>query len=162
MGRENCLRMADMGVVWVPTVVTMHAYQGILRPGSRESEVARQNRDHQIGQISLARTCGVAIAAGTDAGSQGVHHGSALIEELRLLMEAGFSIQGAVQCATSNGARLLGLELDLGRLRPGMPATFIAVRGDPGDLPESLMEPAQVFVRGRPCADSQPEPIQNA
>jgi imidazolonepropionase-like amidohydrolase len=134
----------------------------MLRPGSRESEVASQNRDHQIGQISLARACGVAIAAGTDAGSPGVHHGSALIEELRLLMEAGFSIQGAVQCATSNGARLLGLERDLGLLRQGMPATFVVVKGDPEGLPESLAEPVQVFVRGRPCADSEPERLRNA
>lgn len=159
MGSENCRRMADRGIAWVPTAVTMHAYHRLLQPGSAESDVARRNRDHQLGQISLARTCGVLIAAGTDAGSPGVHHGSALLEEMRLLMEAGFSIQGAVQCAASNAALLLGLERDLGSLLPGMPATFIAVRGNPDGLPESLAEPAQVFVRGRAWAGTDRERI---
>ena len=40
------------------------------------------------------------------------------------------SIEETVRCASFNGAQLFGIK-DLGLLVPGMPATFIAVKGDP-------------------------------
>jgi imidazolonepropionase-like amidohydrolase len=62
-------------------------------------------------------------------------------------MEAGYSIEEVVSCATYNGARLLDIE-DLGLLVPGMPATFIAVRGDPSGLPDSLKNIQGVWAKG--------------
>jgi imidazolonepropionase-like amidohydrolase len=66
-----------------------------------------------------------------------VHHGISVREELRILLEAGFTIPEAVQCATKTGAKLLGLT-DMGTLTPGTPAAWIAVKGSPSALPDSL------------------------
>lgn len=73
-----------------------------------------------------------------------------MIDEIKLFMEAGFSIGQAVQCGTLNGARLLGIA-DLGLLAPHMPATFIAVKGDPGGFPDSLKEIQGIYVKGALC-----------
>ena len=132
MGRDNLSRMADNGVFWVPTVCTMKAYAEQTGTGTIESDIAKKNLDHQLEQIRLAKDLGVRIAVGTDAGSLGVHHGSAIVEEIRLLMTAGFSIWDAIRCASSNGAELLGLNTS------AAPVSVTVVPGDPSELPESL------------------------
>lgn len=154
MGPDNLKRLSDRGIVWVPTAFTMEAYARTLPTGSREADVAKRTLDHQLNQIRLAGELGVTIAVGTDAGSPGVHHGHAVREEIRLLMETGFSAEKAVQCATLNGASLLGLDKDLGILRVGMPATFLAVRGDPENLLAALDRPERIYFRGRLCKNS--------
>jgi imidazolonepropionase-like amidohydrolase len=87
------------------------------------------------------------MALGTDAGSVGVRHGRAVLEELRLFSDAGLSIQETVRCATLNGARLLGLE-KMGLLASGMEATLIAVNGKPEDLPDSLNNIEMILIKG--------------
>ncbi len=144
MGKENLKRMADAKTTWVPTAYTMKAYaEGGIAPG-----VARKNLDHQLEQISIARELGVRIALGTDAGSLGVHHGKAVIEEMQLLIASGHTLPEAIRCATMNGAKLLDLT-DIGLLDMGMRATFVAVPGDPSDLPDSLNRIECIFINGR-------------
>ena len=63
--------------------------------------------------------------------------GISVREELRILLEAGYTLPEAVQCATKTGAGLLGIK-DMGILTPGMPASWIAVKGGPSGLPDSL------------------------
>jgi imidazolonepropionase-like amidohydrolase len=149
MGSENLRRMADQGVVWVPTAFTMGAYAEQLPPDSLESQTASRNLDHQLEQMSLARELGVPVALGTDSGSLGVGHGTSLREEMTLLMRAGYGLEEAVHCATERGARLLGLEDVVGRLRPGMPATFLVLDASPSGMLDGLARPPRVFVNGR-------------
>ena len=147
MGREVLKQMADNNVVWVPTACTMNAYSQFLKSTSIEADVARKNLDHQLEQIFQARESGVPIALGTDSGSLGVEHGKAVIEELKLLIRAGFPIQEAIKSATLNGARLLGLT-NTGLLAEKMPATFLVVRGTPSDLPDSLNRIKTIYING--------------
>ncbi len=143
MGEDNLKRIADNGIFWVPTACTMKGYAEQLH-GSKEADIALKNLDIQLEQIAKAKQFGVLIAVGTDAGCPGVHHGAAVMEELKLLMYAGFSLPQAIRCATLNGATLLGLK-DSGRLAPGMKADFIAVKGTPDCLPEGLESGLTVF-----------------
>jgi imidazolonepropionase-like amidohydrolase len=156
MGPDNLRRMAEKGICWIPTAVTMKAMAGCLEASARgcggirgqgktalegrPAQVARQTLDHQLEQISMARQYGVSIAVGTDAGSMGVDHGAAVMEEMKLLMEAGLSLEESVRCATYQGARLLGLD-GLGLIAAGRRAVFVATKGDPSGLPESLNDP---------------------
>lgn len=153
MGTENLRRLAEKQVTWVPTVFTMKAYARTLpRKRRRERDVARKTLEHQLDQIRQAKKFGVPIALGTDAGSLGVHHGEAVREELRLFLLAGMDLAAAVQCATSGGAALLGLQEGAGRLAPGSPATFLAVRAKPDSLLDRLGSPERVYVKGVPMA----------
>jgi imidazolonepropionase-like amidohydrolase len=88
------------------------------------------------------------MAVGTDSGSLGVDHGLALIEEIKIFIRCGFTLEEAIGCSSLEGARLLGMKGELGQLKKGMPATFVAVKGDPASLPDALREPIQVFARG--------------
>jgi imidazolonepropionase-like amidohydrolase len=147
MGVENLKIMAEKGIVWVPTACAMKAFAEHMKHGSIEHEVSRMNLDHQLEQISKARELGVKIALGTDAGSIGVHHGSAVIEELKLLITAGYSLPEALRCASCNGARLLGTE-GFGVISKGMAATFLVAKGDPSKLPDSLSAIQAIYING--------------
>ncbi|MDY6905162.1 MAG: amidohydrolase family protein [Thermodesulfobacteriota bacterium] len=136
MGRENLDRMADAGIFWVPTVAPMFAY---ARLGGEGADIAAQNMDHQLEQLTHARKAGVKVALGTDAGSPGVNHGAGVGLEMTLFLQAGYTLEEVIQTATAHGADLLGMK-DRGCLWPGMPALFIAVPGPPEKVPQNLSE----------------------
>jgi imidazolonepropionase-like amidohydrolase len=124
----------------------MSAYARIFKQTGRNPDVARLTLDHQIEQLAIARRLGVTVALGTDSGSPGVDHGAAVIEEMKLLMQSGYSLPEAIPCAAVNGARLAGGEFGL--IEPGRPATFVIVAGSPSKLPEGLKKVRAVFIGG--------------
>jgi imidazolonepropionase-like amidohydrolase len=148
MGAENLQFMAERGTYWVPTAGTMQGYAGLLPSGTLESDTAHRTLEDQLQQLIKARELGVKVVLGTDAGSPGVHHGTGVWAEMRLLLQAGFPVQEAVRCATANGAALLSLD-DRGELINGKSATFMAAAGEPSGLPESLAHIEYLFIDGR-------------
>jgi imidazolonepropionase-like amidohydrolase len=94
---------------------------------------------------------GVRVVMGTD--SFGGMHPPA---ELAYMSEFGLGPFRAIQAATSEAARLLGLTDQVGTLEPGKQADLIAVNGDPLAEPGLWRDPARiVFVMqgGRIVAD---------
>jgi imidazolonepropionase-like amidohydrolase len=75
-----------------------------------------------------AYKAGVKIAFGTDAGV--FPHGDNW-REFVYMTEAGMPAMTAIQSATIEGARLLGVEAELGSIKAGKTADIIAVSGDP-------------------------------
>jgi len=154
MGNENLSKLADCRTFWVPTAVTMKAYSETLNPEDPGREGAFRNLEHHLEQIRLARKRGVRIAVGSDVGSLGVHHGPGAIKEMKLLLEAGFSLSEAVQCATANGAALLSLD-NMGSLEKGRKADFVSVNGSPEGLFDHLTHKARVWMKGLPVDECQ-------
>lgn len=148
MGKQNLNFMADRQVFWVPTAGTMKAFAEDARGREEERLMALKNLEHQMAQMALARRLGVPIALGTDSGSMGVHHGSALVDELQLFLDSGFSIEEAIKCASFNNASLLDLDRK-GCIKRGMQADFVVVKGSPSDLPESLKDIFRIHVGER-------------
>jgi predicted amidohydrolase YtcJ len=74
---------------------------------------------------------GGVVGAGDDAGFIYTLYGFTYLSELELLQEAGFHPIDVIQCATGNNARLMGLENELGRVRPGYLADLILVDENP-------------------------------
>lgn len=150
MGRDNLRRMRDRDCIWVPTLVPIAVLAGLeeLTPGQRE--VARRTMEHQLEQVAFARTIGVKIALGTDAGSVGVLHGEAVQKELVLLVEAGLSISEAVQCGAEVNARLLQLA-HRGIIAADRRADFMIVSGSPDDFLQKGLAPAALWLAGRCC-----------
>lgn len=101
---------------------------------------------------------GVRIAMGTDGGN-----GSHLPSELSLMVEHGLSPLGALRAATIEGARLLGLDDDLGTLEAGKIADLLLLDFDPLTDPAVWRDPARVSVvvqSGRVVADRRPAPTR--
>lgn len=71
------------------------------------------------------------IGAGEDAGFIYQMYGFGLIRELELHQEAGFHPLKVIQHATSNNAKIMGMESTLGRVRVGFKADLIVVNGNP-------------------------------
>jgi imidazolonepropionase-like amidohydrolase len=111
----------------------MKGYAETLDPGSPEAAIAGRYLDHQLEQMAMGKKLGVSMAVGTDAGSMGVNHGEAVVEELELFAKAGFTVEEAIGCAARKAACLLGLDT-LGVLRPGKKAAFVAVKGRPENI----------------------------
>lgn len=153
MGSENLKRMAESQTTWVPTAFTMKAYANTLDPHDTQIDrtVVNKNLHQQLEQIALARTYGVPIALGTDAGSKGVHHGESVPEELKLFIKAGCSLSEAVRCATYNGAQLLGIE-ETGLIAKGKPAHFLVARATPEMLAGKFSFLETMYLGGIPCA----------
>lgn len=147
MGEDNLKLIADRRIYWIPTAYAMKAYARLAKKASGEAHIAQKNIDHQLNQIRLAREIGVPMAIGTDCGSLGVNHGDAFSEEMRLFVEAGFTIPEVVRLATASGAQLLGLEHEIGELKVGMPASFVVLKGNPAAMFDSLKSPERVYYK---------------
>lgn len=148
MGEDNLQRLAERSTFWVPTVLPMAALAEADNLTAAQKEVARRTLAHQLSQIRRAAEMGVGIALGTDAGGQGVDHGAAVWQELKLYAKAGMRIEKAVQCATSHVARLLRLN-GRGELRCGCRADFLSVATTPGRLVEATAGALSLWVSGR-------------
>ncbi len=161
MGRENLELMAEKGTFWVPTIFTMKAFAAnFAHVGSHaDLQVIKKNLNHQLGQLTLARQLGVNVALGTDAGSLGVLHGESMVEEMKLFQKAGYSLAETIRCATSDGARLLGLD-DFGLLVKGKAATFLVARGAPSLLPRKLSYLEGIYINGQPSTVYRKNPVK--
>lgn len=71
------------------------------------------------------------IGTGEDAGFIYQLYGFGLLRELELHQEAGFHPLKVIQHATSNGAKIVGKEDSIGRIRVGYKADLIVVNGNP-------------------------------
>jgi len=94
---------------------------------------------------------GVVLGNGTDAGMAGVYHGWSTLRELELKTRAGLTPLEAITIATSNSAKILGIERELGTIEPGKMADLVLVNGRPDERIEDIYKTARVFLGGREC-----------
>jgi imidazolonepropionase-like amidohydrolase len=91
----------------------------------------RENYQIWMKAVRAFADMGGVVGCGEDAGYIYMLYGFSLIRELELHQEAGFHPIDVVKHATSNNARILGLEGELGRIRHGWLADLILVEGNP-------------------------------
>jgi len=125
--------MVERRVFLVPTLAAIHH---ILEHGvdggipAHAVDKSRACQEHHLRSFQTALTAGVPIAMGTDAGTPFSAHGDNALE-LELMVRAGMTPRQALAAATTQAARLLGLEKDRGGIREGMRADMLLVAGDP-------------------------------
>lgn len=86
--------------------------------------------EEKLSCFQAALAAGVRVACGTDSGPPSAPHGN-VARELQLLVEAGMSPERALETATLESARLLGLEHAIGTIEVGKQADFVLLGGDP-------------------------------
>jgi imidazolonepropionase-like amidohydrolase/ABC-type multidrug transport system permease subunit len=81
--------------------------------------------------LRAAWQAGVALVTGSDAGNPLVFHGPTIQREVELWVEAGIPAAVALQAATYNAARLLGVDRRMGLIKEGYDANLLLVDGNP-------------------------------
>ena len=103
--------------------------RAMLEPGS--SSIAVLLRKEMDFERAFVAAGGLLLAGPDPTGIGGVLPGYGDQRQVELLVEAGFSPVEAIQIASQNGARFLGLENDIGTLAAGKRADLVLVKGDP-------------------------------
>lgn len=146
MTREILQVMADKQIAWVPTYSPVD-FQ-LQRPelagwDSATCDRLRAILENHDAHIALAYELGVPVVAGSDAGSYGVVHGRALVDELFYLHAAGGSVGDVLASATSVPRRLW--DCPSADIAVGNPANLLLLEGSPFDDLENLRHPLGIF-----------------
>lgn len=158
----GCDLLGERGAFLVPTLSVL--FQPLESTGTPwRNEKKRRWIERGKENIAAAIERRVNIAAGTDSGIS--PHGQNPAE-LSHLVELGMSPMEAIRAATSNSARLMGVEDRLGSLRPGMLADLVLCQGDPlSDISvlaavENIMVVAQQGVLRKYTLPTAPEEFE--
>lgn len=141
--------MKARGTYLVPTLIIL---EEIVRDGAAKGvppyaiEKAMAIAGERRARLRAAYRAGVRFALGTDATSD-IHGRNG--EEFRYMVEIlGATPMEAITIGTLNGARLLGIERDLGTVSVGKLADLVAVAGDPLADVTRLQRPTLVMKGG--------------
>ena len=111
----------------------------------RSEEVLKKGMQYEREFVKL----GGLLAAGVDpTGNGGALPGFGDQRNLELLVEAGFTPVEALQIMTLNGAKVLGVDKDLGSVATGKIADLVVVRGNPAANPADIRNVVHVFKDG--------------
>lgn len=120
------------------------------QPDSPPIRAALQaNHRARVQVLGVMHAAGVGIVAGTDCANPFVFPGFALHEELELLVQAGLSPLRALQAATRDAARCLGMEHVTGTVEPGKFADLVVLEADPLAAITNTTRIHAVVSRGR-------------
>lgn len=141
-------QIADKDIAVVPTLVMMEAFAkspfyGFKRSDYKDAENA----------VRLLDSLRVTILAGTDSNSSfyvpKIKHGTSLHDEMELLVKAGMSPEAVLKAATSDVAKVFGLQTS-GMIEEGKKSVMILVKGNPCEEITDSTKIIQIWVDGQP------------
>jgi imidazolonepropionase-like amidohydrolase len=119
----------------------------LAEPGASaiSPEIFRKAQEYEV---AFVRAGGL-LGAGVDpTGNGGALPGYGDQRNYELLIEAGFTPVETVQIMSLNGARILGVDKDLGSVTAGKLADLIVINGDPIARPAEIRRVVTVFKDG--------------
>jgi len=149
LDEEGARLMAQRGTYLVPTLSAGEAVERAAKTGvlkGLRAEKALAAAAAMRNAVRLAMTNKVPIALGTDAGV-GPHGANG--HEFTLMVEwGGMTPMQAIVAGTSNAAKLLGWDRNVGTLSTGKWADVVAVPGDPIADIKTMEKPVFVMKNG--------------
>ncbi|MER7753743.1 amidohydrolase family protein [Kitasatospora sp. NPDC097643] len=161
LDRPDDVALSDDRLKYVPVAVAegwRWALENLIKGGRTPEESAQRRalldlRLAFVGELERAR---VPVLAGTDAGDLPyVIPGFGLHDELAALVDAGFSPLRALQAATLEPARFLGLAHSIGTVEPGKTADLVVLDADPLADIRNTTRIHTVLVRGHRIGPEQ-------
>lgn len=146
MTLDHAKQMAEKGIAWTPTIMAYTLLYDICKENLEKNANAPVNdpvmqkemKDYQYFEPAYKAykehfkelyDTGVTVIAGTDM----VMYQSPLLplpRELQYMVEYGITPVQAIQTATSNPAKVLGVEKERGLVKEGLDADLLVVGGD--------------------------------
>lgn len=151
--------MIEKNITWVPTIyVFNYALWEMEQAGVSQS--MKDDPKSVYNYLLDAVACypenilplhrlGVRIATGTDTDCTGYEGASPVATECEYLVKCGLTPLEALECATKNGADLLGLGDSIGLVKEGYTADLVLVEGDPSENISDLHNVRAVFQAGK-------------
>lgn len=143
---DHAKQMAEKGIAWTPTIMAYTLLYDICKENLEKNAgkpvndpvMQKEMNDYQYFEPAYKAyrdnfkafyDTGVTVIAGTDM----VMYGSPLLplpRELQYMVEYGITPVQAIQTATSNPAKVLGVENERGLVKEGLDADLLVVGGD--------------------------------
>lgn len=160
---EQGRQMAEKGMAWVPTITAYTVLylktKKIMEEGGDLSNpiTARAVKDQYFfkpayesyrDNFKAIYDTGVTVLAGTDM----VLYDAPplpLNQELAYMVEYGITPLQAIQTATSNPAKVLGIEEETGCLKAGLVGDILVVQGNAAEDITALNQVKEVFLKGK-------------
>ena len=149
LDEEGAKMMAERGTFLVPTLSAGEAAENAAKTGvlkGLRAEKALAAAQAMRKSIKYAIENKVPIALGTDAGVS--HHGANGHEFTLMVQWGGMTPMQSIVAGTSNAAKLLGWDKNLGTLTTGKWADIVAVPGDPIADIKVMEKPVFVMKNG--------------
>ncbi|MCU0624994.1 MAG: amidohydrolase family protein [Gemmatimonadaceae bacterium] len=137
--------MRARGVALCPTLAASEAIARYAGWVPQRDTMPASLRE-KFASVRAAAAAGVPLCFG---GDEGVYAHGEPWREASLLVQAGVPPLAVLRAATADNARFLGLDASLGRVRAGLLADLVAVRGDPSTDIMRLREVQLVMLDGR-------------
>ena len=150
MDDEALDMMAEKGVYNVPTLMTYYAsYQ---RDDINRFLIEKRGWSMAMHETLFKKAYArkIVMGIGTDAnGEYREMYPQIYFDEMKYFQRLGMSPMEVIVCATGNGARILGLENELGTIEPGKAADLQILKSDPLKSFDNLGNPETVILRGK-------------
>ena len=156
-----CEKAIRKGLAWIPTIYVYEKSTAYMRsvtknPGKAELDSFRfLDETNDAYKVNFLRNyrAGLLIATGTDICFPEFFI-TPIAEEIKTFVKLGLTPLEALQCATENGARILGMEDEIGLVKEGLCADLLVVKGNPAERIEDVENVLQVYRAGELLVDN--------
>ena len=155
---ETAGRMASEGVFLTPTLCVTRSQEWMRWKGFEEFQIetSLEVGPMHLASIRRAIAAGVTMVNGTDyPPGDPIEDTSVAVYEMGLMEGAGLHPRLALAGATSNAARLLGLESEIGTVEQGKVADLVAVEQNPLEDLSAMRNISLVMQSGRVLRDDR-------
>ena len=159
LDEDTAGRMAARGVFLTPTLCVTRSQEWMRWKGFEEFQIetSLEVGPMHLASIRRAVAAGVTMVNGTDyPPGDPIDGTSVAVYEMGLMEGAGLHPHLALAGATSNAARLLGLESEIGTVEEGKVADLVAVEDNPLTDVAAMREISFVMQSGRVVRDDRP------
>ena len=162
---DQAKQMKEKGIAWTPTITAYTYLYEVCKKNIDEGNAdvfndpvaAKEQRDFAFYEPAYKSykenfkklyDTGVTVCTGSDM----VMYGSPVLpvqQELNYMVEYGITPVQAIQTATSNPAKVLGREDELGLLKEGLKGDILVVDGDLSEDIKNIYNVNTVFLNGK-------------